>query len=85
MHILGYLCEFSDLVIVTAQLDEIMDDAHNPLKAHIVNIDTKSLRDTHVLLDTVPIAEVIASWRHLSSAALTVTAVAPTGVPVRVG
>ena len=53
----GYLCSFSDLCIKAVLLDEIVQDPEHPDKECIVNFETKSLRDTRQLLDTVPISE----------------------------
>lgn len=37
----GYLCAFSGLTVRCAQLDEVLRDAERPMKASLVDIETK--------------------------------------------
>lgn len=53
----GYLCEFNELKIQAALLDAVMIDPENPQKEHLVSFETKSLRDTRDLLETVSIED----------------------------
>jgi len=55
----AHLCHFNDLEVKTLYMDELMKDPENPDKDHFSIFHTKSLRDTHQLLQTVPISEVI--------------------------
>ena len=75
----GYLCSFSDLCIKAVLLDDIVQDPEHPDKECLVNFETKSLRDTRQLLDTVPISEAYQFiednkhprlWRILAESAL---------------
>jgi len=75
----GYLCAFSDLCIKAVLLDELVQDPEHPDKDCMVHFETKSLRDTRQLLDTVPISEAFQFvednkhprlWRILAEAAL---------------
>jgi WD repeat-containing protein 35 len=60
------ICSFL-FAAVLSQLDDIVQDPEHPDKECIVNFETKSLRDTRQLLETVPISEayqfVEGQWR----------------------
>jgi WD repeat-containing protein 35 len=75
----GYLCSFNDLCIKAVLLDDIVQDPEHPDKEYLVNFETKSLRDTRQLLETVPISEAFQFvednkhprlWRILAESAL---------------
>ena len=42
----GYLCDFQQLQLRIAFLDEILERPEDPQKEHLCTLDTKSLRDT---------------------------------------
>ena len=61
----GYICEFHDLQIKAVLLDEVMRSPDNPEKEHIINFETKSLRDTRNLLNEVSIqVSLTANHKH---------------------
>ncbi|XP_047144990.1 WD repeat-containing protein 35 isoform X1 [Hydra vulgaris] len=75
----GYICRFSDLQIKAVLLDELMKNPDNPSKDHIVEMETKSLRDSRDLLEKVGIDDAYQFivdnphprlWRLLAEAAL---------------
>jgi WD repeat-containing protein 35 len=75
----GYLCHFNDLCIKAVLMDDIIMDPEHPDKDHLVNFETKSLRDTRELLNSVPISEAYQFiednshprlWRILAESAL---------------
>jgi WD repeat-containing protein 35 len=75
----GFICDFEDLCIRAAMLDDLMANPEQPPKELLVRFDTKSLRDTRQLLQTAPIAEAYQFvednahprlWRILAEAAL---------------
>lgn len=47
----GYICEFANLEVKVAFMDDIMSRPENPTVADIVQFDSKILRDTRNLLD----------------------------------
>jgi WD repeat-containing protein 35 len=47
----GYLCQFKELQIKAIMLDEIMQNPDHPAKEHVLDFETKSLRDARELLD----------------------------------
>ena len=51
----GYICEFHDLQIKAVLLDDVMRSPEKPDKEHMINFETKSLRDTGILLQDVSI------------------------------
>lgn len=51
----GYICQFSDLQIKSVLLDEIMKDPDNPTRENVIDMETKSLRDSRDLLEKVGI------------------------------
>eukprot|EP00232_Nephroselmis_pyriformis_P019088 CAMPEP_0182899530 /NCGR_PEP_ID=MMETSP0034_2-20130328/28121_1 /TAXON_ID=156128 /ORGANISM="Nephroselmis pyriformis, Strain CCMP717" /LENGTH=1198 /DNA_ID=CAMNT_0025033565 /DNA_START=181 /DNA_END=3774 /DNA_ORIENTATION=- len=53
----GYLCNFSDLQIKAALLDDLMRAPDHPEKDALINFETKSLRDTRHILDNVSIED----------------------------
>ncbi|CAD5229090.1 unnamed protein product [Bursaphelenchus okinawaensis] len=53
----GYLCDFTDLMVKCAQLDEVLRDPESPTKSAIVSIETKTLRQAKELLDQDKIPE----------------------------
>ncbi|CAD5234713.1 unnamed protein product [Bursaphelenchus xylophilus] len=53
----GYLCDFTDLTVKCAQLDEVLKDPENPTKTAIISIETKTLRQAKELLDQDKISE----------------------------
>ncbi|ESO83236.1 hypothetical protein LOTGIDRAFT_197584 [Lottia gigantea] len=75
----GYICQFNDLQIKSALLDEIMKDPENPKKDDLTELEIKSLRDAANLLEKVGIADAQAFieenphprlWKLLAKAAL---------------
>ena len=54
---MGYLCSFSDLEVKAVFLDEIMQRPENPSQNDVLNLDTKSLRETRDLLEKVELQE----------------------------
>eukprot|EP00906_Rhabdomonas_costata_P037007 RCo051982 len=75
----AYICSFNKLKIKAVLLDEIMLDPDHPQKDHVVLFETKSLRDTRELLNSVSIADAFAFiednphprlWKLLAEAAL---------------
>jgi WD repeat-containing protein 35 len=54
---LGYICSFSDLQVKVIFLDEIMTRPESPTQTDIIEYDTKSLKDTRVLLEKVELNE----------------------------
>lgn len=75
----GYLCEFSELCIKAVLMDDIIANPEHPDKDYMVNFETKSLRDTRELINTVPISEAFQFiednphqrlWRILAESAL---------------
>ena len=75
----GYLCSFNDLCIKAVLMDDIIGKPEDPKKEFIVKFDTKSLRDTRQLIESVPISEVFQFiednphprlWRDLAENAL---------------
>jgi WD repeat-containing protein 35 len=76
---MGYLCSFSDLEVKAVFLDEIMQRPENPSQNDVLNLDTKSLRETRDLLEKVELQEATQFiernphprlWRLLSESAL---------------
>lgn len=76
---MGYLCSFSDLEVKAVFLDEIMQRPENPSQNDVLNLDTKSLRETRDILEKVELQEATQFiernphrrlWRLLSEAAL---------------
>ncbi|KAJ3332051.1 WD repeat-containing protein 35 [Blyttiomyces sp. JEL0837] len=53
----GYICSFDNLQIKAALLDEIFKDPETVTKDLIINIDSKSLRDTRNILSQVGLME----------------------------
>jgi WD repeat-containing protein 35 len=53
----GYICGFHDLQIKAVLLDEVMKAPEKPNKEHMINFETKSLRDTRSLLSDVSIQD----------------------------
>mmetsp|Transcript_3693 Transcript_3693/g.5458 ORF Transcript_3693/g.5458 Transcript_3693/m.5458 type:complete len:1191 (-) Transcript_3693:9-3581(-) len=53
----GFLCEFNELRIKGVLLDQIMKDPENPQKNNMIAFETKSLRDTKMLLDAAGIED----------------------------
>eukprot|EP01052_Picozoa_sp_SAG31_P004074 SAG31_NODE_165_length_21701_cov_9.786409_6_plen_468_part_00 len=51
----GYLCSFKDLMIETAQIDEIMKHPDSPGHEFLKTYETKSLRDTRDVLEDVDV------------------------------
>jgi WD repeat-containing protein 35 len=75
----GYICQFSDLQIKSVLLDEIMKDPDNPSRDNLIDMETKSLRDSRDLLEKVGIDDAYQFildnphprlWRLLAEAAL---------------
>eukprot|EP00163_Fabomonas_tropica_P007371 TRINITY_DN1709_c0_g1_i2.p1 TRINITY_DN1709_c0_g1~~TRINITY_DN1709_c0_g1_i2.p1 ORF type:complete len:1180 (-),score=292.10 TRINITY_DN1709_c0_g1_i2:85-3624(-) len=75
----AYTCAFSDLNIKAIMLDEILNAPDEPDKSTVVIYETKSLRDTRTLLDTVGVDDTYKFisdhphqrlWRLLAEAAL---------------
>eukprot|EP01137_Pigoraptor_chileana_P013479 Opistho-2@67034 len=75
----GYICHFEDLQIQTVLLDELMRTPDSPQKEHLVNYETKSLRDSRDLLEKVDIKDAYQFiednphprlWRLLAESAL---------------
>ena len=74
----GYLCQFKELQIKAIMLDEIMASPDHPTKEHVLDFETKSLRDARELLavgvhDTFQFIEQHPHprlWRLLAEAAL---------------
>ncbi|KAI9193226.1 uncharacterized protein BJ171DRAFT_588781 [Polychytrium aggregatum] len=55
----GYICGFDKLQIKAVLLDELLKDPEGPSKEHIINMETKSLRDTRNILSQVGIADAL--------------------------
>ncbi|TPX70337.1 hypothetical protein SpCBS45565_g01735 [Spizellomyces sp. 'palustris'] len=53
----GYICSFNNLQIKAAMLDEIMLQPDTPSREQLINIETKSLRDTRNILSQVGLAD----------------------------
>lgn len=53
----GFICEFNELHIKAALLDQVMKDPENPQKNAVISFETKSLRDTKMLLDAAGIED----------------------------
>ncbi len=51
----GNICAFHDLVVHSVAFDEIMRCPEQPRKHHIVIFETKSLRDTRLLLKSAQV------------------------------
>jgi WD repeat-containing protein 35 len=51
----GYLCSFQDLMIESAQIDEIMKNPESPDHEFLTTYETKSLRDTRDVLADVDV------------------------------
>ncbi|XP_015772966.1 PREDICTED: WD repeat-containing protein 35-like [Acropora digitifera] len=51
----GYICQFNDLEVKAALLDEIMKDPDHPIKESLIELEVKSLRDARDLLEKVGI------------------------------
>ena len=51
----GHICEFHDLQIKAVLLDDVMRSPEKPDKEHMIHFETKSLRDTGILLQDVSI------------------------------
>ncbi|GAB1603121.1 repeat-containing 35-like isoform X2 [Argonauta hians] len=75
----GYLCQFADLQIKVVLLENIMTFPQNPTKNFIMDIETKTLRDTRQLLNNVSLEEALhfieknphpRLWRLLAETAL---------------
>eukprot|EP01012_Entosiphon_sulcatum_P034864 TRINITY_DN4426_c0_g1_i1.p1 TRINITY_DN4426_c0_g1~~TRINITY_DN4426_c0_g1_i1.p1 ORF type:complete len:1254 (+),score=336.39 TRINITY_DN4426_c0_g1_i1:198-3764(+) len=75
----AYLCAFNKLKIKAVLLDEIMSEPDHPQKDYMVVFETKSLRDTRELLNSVSIQDAYAFiednphprlWKLLAEAAL---------------
>ncbi len=54
---MGYICSFSDLQVKVIFMDDVMSRPETPNQQDIVEIDTKSLRDTRSLLDKINLGE----------------------------
>ncbi|KAJ3096803.1 WD repeat-containing protein 35 [Phlyctochytrium planicorne] len=75
----GYLCSFDNLQIKAALLDEIFKEPESPSKEHILQIDSKTLRDTRNILSQVGLSDGLQFvednphprlWRLVADAAL---------------
>eukprot|EP00735_Rhodelphis_limneticus_P010276 TRINITY_DN29_c0_g1::TRINITY_DN29_c0_g1_i1::g.14869::m.14869 TRINITY_DN29_c0_g1::TRINITY_DN29_c0_g1_i1::g.14869 ORF type:complete len:1186 (-),score=401.47,sp/A6N6J5/WDR35_RAT/54.58/0.0,Coatomer_WDAD/PF04053.9/9.8e-05,Coatomer_WDAD/PF04053.9/15,WD40/PF00400.27/9.4,WD40/PF00400.27/7,WD40/PF00400.27/31,WD40/PF00400.27/2.5e+02,WD40/PF00400.27/6.1e+03,WD40/PF00400.27/1.8e+03,eIF2A/PF08662.6/0.00014,eIF2A/PF08662.6/4.8e+02,Clathrin/PF00637.15/2.1e+02,Clathrin/PF00637.15/9.7,Clathrin/PF00637.15/0.0027 len=75
----GYICEFTDLEVKAVLMDEILRTPDHPDRDYIINFETKTLRDTRELLQTVGLKECYTFvednphsrlWRLLAEAAL---------------
>ena len=75
----GYLCSFSDLMIESAEIDEIMKAPSTPDREFLHTYETKSLRDTRDVLGEVDIKAAFSFveehphprlWRLIAEAAL---------------
>ncbi|KNC54767.1 flagellar associated protein [Thecamonas trahens ATCC 50062] len=75
----SYLCEFSDLVVQAVDLDALLIDPQVPSKALLVEYETRSLRDTRAIVESVNLKEAMGFvadnphprlWRILAEAAL---------------
>jgi len=75
----GFICQFNDLQIKSVLLDEIMKDADNPSRENVIDMETKSLRDSRDLLEKVGIDDAYQFildnphprlWRLLAESAL---------------
>ncbi|CEG49203.1 WD40 repeat protein [Plasmopara halstedii] len=53
----GYLCHYKDLQVKAALLDEIVANPEQPDRSMVIEFQTRSLRDTKALLDSVGLAE----------------------------
>ncbi|KAJ3193848.1 WD repeat-containing protein 35 [Irineochytrium annulatum] len=75
----GYVCSFDNLQIKAILLDEIFKQPESPSKEYMLNIDSKSLRDTRNILGQVGLADGLQFvednphprlWRLVADAAL---------------
>lgn len=53
----GYICNFQDLEIQVALLDEVVESPEKPSKDYLIKLEVKSLRDTRQLIEKVGINE----------------------------
>lgn len=75
----AYICNFNKLKIKAVLLDEIMSEPDHPQKDYVLTFETKSLRDTRELLNSVSIQDAYAFiednphprlWKLLAEASL---------------
>eukprot|EP01116_Phalansterium_solitarium_P021577 TRINITY_DN6773_c0_g1_i3.p1 TRINITY_DN6773_c0_g1~~TRINITY_DN6773_c0_g1_i3.p1 ORF type:complete len:1019 (-),score=496.25 TRINITY_DN6773_c0_g1_i3:92-3148(-) len=76
----GYICQFNNLKVKSVMLDEIMQNPEHPnIKEMVLRFETKSLRDTRELLQSVGLKEAFQFisdnphnrlWRLMAEAAL---------------
>eukprot|EP00003_Mantamonas_plastica_P005395 TRINITY_DN1432_c0_g2_i2.p1 TRINITY_DN1432_c0_g2~~TRINITY_DN1432_c0_g2_i2.p1 ORF type:complete len:683 (-),score=224.60 TRINITY_DN1432_c0_g2_i2:311-2359(-) len=75
----GYIARFKDLNVTSVLLDEVMAMPQHPRKDHITKYETKSLRDTRELVQSVGLAKASQFiednphpmlWRYVAEAAL---------------
>ncbi|KAJ3036043.1 WD repeat-containing protein 35 [Rhizophlyctis rosea] len=55
----GYICNFNNLQIKAALLDDVMREPETPSKDFLVTMETKSLRDTRNILTQVGLADAL--------------------------
>ncbi|EFJ27981.1 hypothetical protein SELMODRAFT_449576, partial [Selaginella moellendorffii] len=53
----AYFCSFHNLQVLAIRLDDVMQQPEQPTRAHIFSYETKSLRDTHQILQAVEIKD----------------------------
>ncbi|XP_024530250.1 WD repeat-containing protein 35-like [Selaginella moellendorffii] len=53
----AYFCSFHNLQVLAIRLDDVMQQPEQPTRAHIFSYETKSLRDTHQILQAVEIQD----------------------------